>query len=60
MQNIIKGKIAVLESKKSPNIDVPHQFQLVPNLARCISDIDSESALKFVISIIMHVFGIYL
>ena len=40
MQNIITGKNAVLESKKSPNIDVPHNFQLVPTPAGCISDID--------------------
>ena len=58
MQNIIKGKIAVSKSKKYPNIDVPHEFWSVPTLVGCISNIDLVSAMKFVISIITHFFGI--
>ena len=56
MHNIIKEKIVVSESKKSPNIDAPHHFRSVPTPAGRILNIDSVSALKFVISIIMHVF----
>ena len=58
MHNIIEGKITVPKIKKSPNIDVPHQFRSVPTRVGRISNIDSVSAVKFVISIITYVFGI--
>ena len=50
MQNITEEKIVVSESKKYPNINAPHQFRSAPTLARHISNIDSMSALKFVIN----------
>ena len=49
MQNIIKGKIAISESKKYPDIDAPHHFRSVPTPAGHISNINSMSASKFVI-----------